>query len=91
MKIETIEIENWRSVNHLKADFSDFAVIIGQNSHGKSNIISAYISPQINRAVKNKCYFYNCYGKEEEFYRRLKLKLRIARSTLKIVLFCMYY
>jgi hypothetical protein len=27
-----------------------------------------YISPQKNRAVKNKSYFYNCYGKEEEFY-----------------------
>jgi hypothetical protein len=27
-----------------------------------------YISPQINRAEKNKSYFYNCYGKEEEFY-----------------------
>ena len=28
----------------------------------------AYISPQINRAEKNKSYFYNCYGKEEKFY-----------------------
>jgi hypothetical protein len=27
-----------------------------------------YISPQISRAVKNKSYFYNCYGKEEEYY-----------------------
>ena len=27
-----------------------------------------YISPQKNRAVKNKSYFYNCYGKEEKFY-----------------------
>ncbi|KUO62045.1 hypothetical protein APF79_03725, partial [bacterium BRH_c32] len=25
-----------------------------------------YISPQKNRAVKNKSYFYNCYGKEEK-------------------------
>jgi hypothetical protein len=34
------------------------------------NLISdvAYISPQINRAVKNKSYFYNCYGKEEKCY-----------------------
>ena len=29
---------------------------------------SYYISPQINRAEKNKSYFYNCYGKEEKFY-----------------------
>lgn len=43
MRIETIEIENWRSINHLKADFNDFAVIIGQNNHGKSNIISSLL------------------------------------------------
>ena len=30
--------------------------------------IFVYISPQINRAEKNKSYFYNCYGKEEKFY-----------------------
>jgi hypothetical protein len=30
--------------------------------------IFSYISPQKNRAVKNKSYFYNCYGKEEEFH-----------------------
>ena len=32
------------------------------------DICLSYISPQINRAVKNKSYFYNCYGKEEKFY-----------------------
>jgi hypothetical protein len=30
--------------------------------------INAYISPQKNRAVKNRSYFYNCYGKEKEYY-----------------------
>ena len=35
---------------------------------GFDNDTKMYISPQINRAVKNKSYFYNCYGKEEEFY-----------------------
>ncbi len=43
MRIETIEIDNWRSISHLKADFNDFAVIIGQNNHGKSNIISSLL------------------------------------------------
>ena len=33
-----------------------------------SDITFDYISPQINRAVKNKSYFYNCYGKEKEYY-----------------------
>ena len=31
-------------------------------------LLGIYISPQKNRAVKNKSYFYNCYGKEEEFH-----------------------
>jgi len=32
------------------------------------NLNNGYISPQKNRAVKNKSYFYNCYGKEKEYY-----------------------
>ena len=36
--------------------------------YNKHQQIKSYISPQINRAVKNKSYFYNCYGKEEKFY-----------------------
>ncbi|MDD4158590.1 MAG: AAA family ATPase, partial [Proteiniphilum sp.] len=43
MRIETIEIKNWRSINHLIANFNDFVVIIGQNNHGKSNIISSLL------------------------------------------------
>ncbi|WP_303919579.1 ATP-dependent endonuclease [Draconibacterium sediminis] len=43
MRIETIEINNWRSINHLKTNFNDFAVIIGQNNHGKSNIITSLL------------------------------------------------
>jgi len=30
-------------------------------------ILNEYISPQKNRAVKNKSYFCNCYGKEKKF------------------------
>jgi RecB family endonuclease NucS len=33
----------------------------------KNNAV-VYISPQINRAVKNKSYFYNCYGKKKEYH-----------------------
>ena len=37
---------------------------------GLINLIKSlfyYISPQINRAVKNKSYFYNCYGRRDQF------------------------
>ena len=47
-------------------------LIIGEltflNKKDKLPVKLIYISPQINRAVKNKSYFYNCYGKEEKFY-----------------------
>lgn len=43
MKIKKINIENWRSIKNLSAEINDFSVIIGQNNHGKSNIISALL------------------------------------------------
>lgn len=43
MKIKSIEIDNWRSIKNLKADFNNLSVIIGQNNHGKSNILSALL------------------------------------------------
>ena len=43
MKIKDINIENWRSIKNLSAEINDFSVIIGQNNHGKSNIISALL------------------------------------------------
>jgi hypothetical protein len=38
------------------------------NENRDYRIFEEYISPQINRAAKNKSYFYNCYGKEEKCY-----------------------
>lgn len=43
MRIEIIEVSNWRSINHITAQFNNLSVIIGQNNHGKSNIISALL------------------------------------------------
>ncbi|MBP9018282.1 MAG: DUF3990 domain-containing protein [Bacteroidales bacterium] len=42
-----------------------FDIVIGPVA---DDTIATYISPQKNRAVKNKSYFYNCYGKEKEYY-----------------------
>jgi len=49
------------------ADYSTFPkadVILITHEHEDH----LYISPQKNRAVKNRSYFYNCYGKEKEYY-----------------------
>jgi hypothetical protein len=43
MKIESVTISNWRSIKHLEIVFQDLMIFIGQNNHGKSNILSALL------------------------------------------------
>lgn len=43
MKIKKISIKNWRSIKHLEIDAEDLMVIIGQNNHGKSNLLAAIL------------------------------------------------
>lgn len=42
MKIETIKIKGFRSLNNVEVDFhSDLSIIVGKNNSGKSNLLSA--------------------------------------------------
>lgn len=43
MKIKTIEIENWRSIKNMTISAQDLMIIIWQNNHGKSNLLSALL------------------------------------------------
>lgn len=43
MKIENIWVKNWRSVKEEKLEAQDLMVIIGQNNHGKSNLLSSVL------------------------------------------------
>lgn len=43
MKICKVTIHNWRSIRDLEIDFQDIMIFIGQNNHGKSNILSALL------------------------------------------------
>ncbi|MBW1612596.1 MAG: ATP-dependent endonuclease [Deltaproteobacteria bacterium] len=43
MKISKVEIFNWRSIVHESIDFNDLMIFIGQNNHGKSNVLSALL------------------------------------------------
>lgn len=43
MKIIHARIHNWRSIKDLDIDFEDIMIFIGQNNHGKSNILSALL------------------------------------------------
>ena len=40
MKIKTATLHNWRSIKDLTICFQDLMIFIGQNNHGKSNILS---------------------------------------------------
>lgn len=43
MKIRRVNIHNWRSIRDVEIDFRDLMVIIGQNNHGKSNVLSSLL------------------------------------------------
>lgn len=43
MKIKEVHIENWRSIQSTTLDYQDLMIFIGQNNHGKSNILSALL------------------------------------------------
>ena len=41
MKINSIEIENFRNIDNLKLDFDNVNIIYGENAQGKTNLIEA--------------------------------------------------
>lgn len=43
MKIEKIKIRNWRSIKDIELQAQDLMVVIGQNNHGKSNLLFAIL------------------------------------------------
>lgn len=43
MKIEKIDVKNWRSIKEQELQAQDLMVIIGQNNHGKSNLLSSIL------------------------------------------------
>ena len=43
MKIENVTISNFRSIIHVNIGFEDLMMFIGQNNHGKSNILYAIL------------------------------------------------
>ena len=43
MKIREVTIHNWRSIRDLRLSSEDLMIFIGQNNHGKSNILSAVL------------------------------------------------
>ena len=69
MKISKVEINNFKSIEKASFTASDFTVLIGQNNHGKTNVLSAIE------------WFYNGGGKLEEIVHRGKDKKAISVVT----------
>jgi len=43
MKIQRVKIHNWRSIKDVDISFENLIVFIGQNNHGKSNVLSSLL------------------------------------------------
>jgi hypothetical protein len=43
VRIKELQIANWRSIKDLKIEVQDLMVFIGQNNHGKSNVLSSIL------------------------------------------------
>lgn len=57
MRINSIEIENFRNIETLKLDFEDVNIIYGENAQGKTNLIEAvylFTGSKSFRGVKDK-------------------------------------
>lgn len=57
MKINSIEIENFRNIENLKLNFDDVNIIYGENAQGKTNLIEAiylFTGSKSFRGVKDK-------------------------------------
>ena len=43
MVIKKVHIKNWRSIKEIELDYEKVMIFIGQNNHGKSNLLSALL------------------------------------------------
>ena len=59
MKISNIKLHNWKSFKDIDISINDLMIIIGQNNHGKSNLLSSliFIPSKKNKRDDNKLDF----------------------------------
>lgn len=63
MKLKSIYIKNFRNINELTLDFSDFTILVGENNIGKTNILMA-----VYKILKMDESPYRVGFSEEDFY-----------------------
>ncbi|MBP9742297.1 MAG: ATP-dependent endonuclease [Burkholderiales bacterium] len=98
MKIKTVKIRNWRSIKEIEIIFQDLMMFIGQNNHGKSNILSALLF-FFGELKHNESDFFNDANElsvEIEFYsldandKRTFAKYLTSGETIRVIKIAQY-
>lgn len=95
MKIQKLKISNWRSIKEVEIHFQDLTMFIGQNNHGKSNILSALlfffnkydsVSPLDfnNSSIANELYVEVTFEKLDEYDQKQFAKYVTAHNTMTV-------
>jgi len=92
MKISKVLIHHWRSIKHVEIDFQNLMIFIGQNNHGKSNILSAllFFLGQINtddldyHREENELYVEVIFGEINENEQNTFSKYVTADNTIRV-------
>ncbi|MBK8945397.1 MAG: AAA family ATPase [Ignavibacteriae bacterium] len=92
MKIRKVEISNWRSIKHVDIEFQDLMIFIGQNNHGKSNILTALLlffgQIQANdmdfHRVENELFVEITFGELNESEKSTFTKYVTSQNTIRV-------
>jgi CRISPR-associated exonuclease Cas4 len=92
MKIREIKIQNWRSIRGETISFQDLMILIGQNNHGKSNVIFALlfffgeigIDPLDFNSGSDELFIEVLFGDLDDNDRRTFKKYLTAAGTIRV-------
>lgn len=79
IKLESVQIKNFRNINDLDLKFSDFNVLVGENNVGKTNILMA-----INKILNMNESPRSTKFSEEDFYVDNSTHMRSETLTIQI-------
>lgn len=54
MKIKSLEVNNFKSIQHEKIEFENLAIFVGSNGSGKSNLLKAldyFYDPKVSANI----------------------------------------
>lgn len=94
MKIRNLKINNWRSIKEAEINLEDLTMFIGQNNHGKSNILTAILfffgkiqhtNLDFNSSsIENELYVEIVFNKLDEYDKIQFAKYLTSDNTIKV-------